>query len=154
MRAATLTEALSLWRGSPYADFSDERFVRQAVERLNDQRLTALEELAEARLDLGEHHLLAGELTDLVARHPWRERLQAAHLRALYGSGRQHEALFAYEQFRRQARDELGIDPGRSWSSCTGRSCARIPLSSRRHRRRLRPGPICRRLCRLVRTAG
>ncbi|WP_435233806.1 BTAD domain-containing putative transcriptional regulator [Micromonospora aurantiaca (nom. illeg.)] len=113
VRAATLTEALSLWRGSPYADFSDERFVRQAVERLNDQRLTALEELAEARLDLGEHHLLAGELTDLVARHPWRERLRAAHLRALYGSGRQHEALFAYEQFRRQARDELGIDPGR-----------------------------------------
>ncbi|MGA4684102.1 BTAD domain-containing putative transcriptional regulator [Micromonospora sp. AB353] len=113
VRAATLTEALSLWRGSPYADFSDERFVRQSVERLNDQRLTALEELAEARLDLGEHHLLAGELTDLVARHPWRERLRAAHLRALYGSGRQHEALFAYEQFRRQARDELGIDPGR-----------------------------------------
>ncbi|MEU8091521.1 BTAD domain-containing putative transcriptional regulator [Micromonospora chalcea] len=113
VRAATLTEALSLWRGSPYADFSDERFVRQAVERLNDQRLTALEELAEARLDLGQHHLLAGELTDLVAGHPWRERLRAAHLRALYGSGRQHEALFAYEQFRRQARDELGVDPGR-----------------------------------------
>ena len=120
VRAATLTEALSLWRGSPYADFSDERFVRQAVERLNDQRLTALEELAEARLDLGEHHLLAGELTDLVARHPWRERLRAAHLRALYGSGRQHEALFAYEQFRRQARDELGVDPGRELAELHG----------------------------------
>ncbi|OKJ46136.1 transcriptional regulator [Micromonospora sp. TSRI0369] len=120
VRAATLTEALSLWRGSPYADFSDERFVRQAVERLNDQRLTALEELAEARLGLGEHHLLAGELTDLVARHPWRERLRAAHLRALYGSGRQHEALFAYEQFRRQARDELGIDPGRELAELHG----------------------------------
>ncbi|MDO3700190.1 BTAD domain-containing putative transcriptional regulator [Micromonospora sp. C28SCA-DRY-2] len=111
-RAATLTEALSLWRGSPYADFGDERFVRQAAERLNDQYLAALEELAEARLELGEHHLLAGELADLVARHPWRERLRAAHLRALYGSGRQRDALAAYEQFRRQLRDELGIDPG------------------------------------------
>ncbi|MGC5323538.1 BTAD domain-containing putative transcriptional regulator [Micromonospora arida] len=111
-RAAELTEALSLWRGSPYADFGDERFVRQAVERLDDQRLAALEELAEARLDLGEHHLLAGELADLVTRHPWRERLRAAHLRALYRSGRQREALSAYEQFRRQMRDELGIDPG------------------------------------------
>ncbi|MER7417383.1 BTAD domain-containing putative transcriptional regulator [Micromonospora peucetia] len=111
-RAAALTEALSLWRGSPYADFGDERFVRQAAERLNDQRLAALEELAEARLDLGEHHLLAGELADLVVRHPWRERLRAAHLRALYGSGRQREALSAYEKFRRQMRDELGIDPG------------------------------------------
>ncbi|MET8197938.1 AfsR/SARP family transcriptional regulator [Micromonospora taraxaci] len=84
-RVAELTEALSLWRGSPYADFGDERFVRQAVERLDDQRLAALEELAEARLDLGEHHLLAAELADLVTRHPWRERLRAAHLRALYG---------------------------------------------------------------------
>ncbi|MER6758430.1 BTAD domain-containing putative transcriptional regulator [Micromonospora echinofusca] len=111
-RAAALTEALSLWRGSPYADFRDERFVRQAAERLEDQRLAALEELAEARLDLGEHHLLAGELADLVERHPWRERLRAAHLRALYGSGRQREALSAYERFRRQLRDELGIDPG------------------------------------------
>ncbi|MEU2663792.1 BTAD domain-containing putative transcriptional regulator [Micromonospora sp. NPDC007220] len=111
-RAATLTEALSLWRGSPYADFRDERFVRQTAERLDEQRLAALEDLAEARLDLGEHHLLAGELADLVARHPWRERLRAAHLRALYGSGRQREALSAYEQFRRQVRDELGIDPG------------------------------------------
>ncbi|MGN9769062.1 BTAD domain-containing putative transcriptional regulator [Micromonospora sp. SD12] len=111
-RAAALTEALSLWRGSPYADFRDERFVRQAAERLDDQRLAALEELAEARLDLGEHHLLAGELADLVTRHPWRERLRAAHLRALYGSGRQREALSAYERFRRQLRDELGIDPG------------------------------------------
>ncbi|WP_233257776.1 BTAD domain-containing putative transcriptional regulator [Micromonospora sp. S4605] len=111
-RAATLTEALSLWRGSPYADFSDERFVRQAAQRLDDQYLAALEELAEARLELGEHHLLAGELADLVTRHPWRERLRAAHLRALYGSGRQRDALAAYEQFRRQLRDELGVDPG------------------------------------------
>ncbi|SCG76935.1 BTAD domain-containing putative transcriptional regulator [Micromonospora coxensis] len=111
-RAATLTEALALWRGSPYADFSDERFARQAAERLNDQYLAALEEQVEARLDLGEHHLLAGELADLVARHPWRERLRAAHLRALYASGRQRDALAAYEQFRRQLRDELGIDPG------------------------------------------
>ncbi|GIJ10452.1 BTAD domain-containing putative transcriptional regulator [Micromonospora andamanensis] len=111
-RVATLTEALSLWRGCPYADFSDERFVRQAAERLNDQYLAVLENLAEARLELGEHHLLAGELADLVARHPWRERLRAAHLRALYGSGRQRDALAAYQQFRRQLRDELGIDPG------------------------------------------
>ncbi|WP_407952132.1 BTAD domain-containing putative transcriptional regulator [Plantactinospora sonchi] len=111
-RAATLTEALSLWRGPPYADFSDERFVREAAHRLDDQYLAATEELAEARLDLGEHHLLAGELADLVARHPWRERLRAAQLRALYGSGRQRDALAGYEQFRRQLRDELGVDPG------------------------------------------
>ncbi|MGK5671652.1 BTAD domain-containing putative transcriptional regulator [Micromonospora sp. URMC 106] len=111
-RVALLTEALALWRGPAYADFADEPFARQAVERLGEQRLTALEDLAEARLALGEHTLLAGELTDLVGEHPWRERLRAAHLRALYGSGRQREALAAYERFRRDLRDELGLDPG------------------------------------------
>ncbi|MGW4502610.1 BTAD domain-containing putative transcriptional regulator [Micromonospora sp. NPDC004336] len=111
-RVALLTEALALWRGPAYADFADEPFARQAVDRLGEQRLTALEELAEARLALGEHALLTGELADLVDRHPWRERLRAAHLRALYGSGRQREALAAYERFRRDLRDELGLDPG------------------------------------------
>ena len=85
--------------------------MRPAVERLDEQRLAALEELAEARLALGEHTLVAGELADLVAANPWRERLRAAHLRALYGSGRQREALAAYERFRRRLRDELGLDP-------------------------------------------
>ncbi|NBE98004.1 hypothetical protein FE391_34160, partial [Nonomuraea sp. KC401] len=40
------------------------------------------------RLELGEHGLLAGELGDLIRRHPLRERLRAAHMRALYGAGR------------------------------------------------------------------
>ncbi|SCL71288.1 Predicted ATPase [Micromonospora citrea] len=111
-RVALLTEALALWRGPAYADFADEPFARQAVERLGEQRLAALEDLAEARLALGEHALLTGELADLVDRHPWRERLRAVHLRALYGSGRQREALAAYDRFRRDLRDELGLDPG------------------------------------------
>ncbi|GAA3383513.1 BTAD domain-containing putative transcriptional regulator [Cryptosporangium minutisporangium] len=111
-RVALLTEALALWRGPAYADFADETFARPAVERLGEQRLTALEDLAEARLALGEHTVLASELADLVTEHPWRERLRAAYLRALYGSGRQREALAAYERFRDDLRDEFGLDPG------------------------------------------
>jgi predicted ATPase/DNA-binding SARP family transcriptional activator len=111
-RAALLTEALALWRGAAYAEFADEEFARGAITRLEEQRLTAVEDLAEARLQLGEHAALVGELGDLVARHPLRERLRAAQLRALYWCGRQAEALDSYEQLRQNLSDELGLDPG------------------------------------------
>ncbi|QFG21654.1 BTAD domain-containing putative transcriptional regulator [Actinomadura sp. WMMB 499] len=111
-RAGLLGEALGAWRGAPFADFADEPFVRPAAARLEELRLTALEEHAEVRLELGEHGALAGELAAAVAAHPLRERLRAAHLRALYRAGRQHEALEAFDRFRALLADELGLDPG------------------------------------------
>ncbi|GGP05135.1 winged helix-turn-helix domain-containing protein [Nonomuraea glycinis] len=111
-RAGLLADALALWRGPAYADFADEKHTRGAILRLEEQRLTALELHAEARLELGEHGLLVGELGDLVARHPLRERLRAAHLRALYRAGRQSEALAAYAELRDRLAEELGLDPG------------------------------------------
>ncbi|MEV0143381.1 MULTISPECIES: BTAD domain-containing putative transcriptional regulator [unclassified Nonomuraea] len=111
-KAELLSDALALWRGPAYTDFGDEEFVRSAATRLEEQRLTALEERAETRLELGEHALLADELGELVAAHPLRERLRAAHLRALYRSGRQAEALAGYDDLRRRLADELGLDPG------------------------------------------
>jgi predicted ATPase/DNA-binding SARP family transcriptional activator len=110
-RAALLTEAVGLWRGPAHADVADEEFARNAIARLEEARLTALEDLAEVRLDLGEHRLLVGELGDLVDRHPLRERLRASHMRALYRSGRQGEALEGYERLRLRLREELGVDP-------------------------------------------
>ncbi|MGW5682853.1 AfsR/SARP family transcriptional regulator [Nonomuraea sp. NPDC003754] len=111
-RAALLTEALRLWRGPAYADVADEEFARTAAQRLAEQRLAVLEEQAEARLESGEHILLTGELADLVARHPLRERLRAVQLRALYLAGRQSEALASYADLRDRLADELGLDPG------------------------------------------
>ncbi|RSN68492.1 BTAD domain-containing putative transcriptional regulator [Actinomadura sp. WAC 06369] len=111
-RAALLAEALGTWRGAAFADFADEPFVRPAAARLEELRLTALEEHAEVRLDLGEHGALAGELAAAVAAHPLRERLRAAHMRALYRAGRQHEALEGFDRFRALLADELGLDPG------------------------------------------
>ncbi|MBN6052402.1 winged helix-turn-helix domain-containing protein [Nonomuraea sp. RK-328] len=110
--AALLSEALGLWRGPAFADFADEEFTRAAILRLEEQRLAALERHAEARLELGEHGLLAGELGDLVARHPLRERLRAVHMRALYRAGRQSEALAGYTELRERLAEELGLDPG------------------------------------------
>lgn len=112
VRVALLTDALALWRGPAYADFRDAGFTRAAVTRLEEQRLTAVEDLAELRLDLGEHGLVADELADLVAAHPLRERLRAAQMRALYRAGRQAEALAAYQDLRVRLGDELGLDPG------------------------------------------
>lgn len=110
-RAALLTEALELWRGPAYGDFADGLFVRGPAQRLAEQRLTVLEEHAEARLDAGDHALLAGELSGLVALHPLRERLRAAQMRALYAAGRQSEALASYEDLRTRLVGELGVDP-------------------------------------------
>ncbi|MFJ6197310.1 BTAD domain-containing putative transcriptional regulator [Micromonospora sp. NPDC092111] len=110
--AASLTEALRLWRGEPYADVADAEWVRAEATRLAEARLVVLEKLADARLARGEHALVATELAELVARHPLRESLRALQLRALYAAGRQAEALDSYADLRRRLADELGLDPG------------------------------------------
>jgi predicted ATPase/DNA-binding SARP family transcriptional activator len=110
-RAALLFEALGLWRGPALADFGEEEFARTTIARLEEQRLTALEHHAEARLELGQHGLLADELGELVARNPLRERLRAAHMLALYRAGRQSEALATYGDLRNDLASELGLDP-------------------------------------------
>ncbi|WP_461037544.1 AfsR/SARP family transcriptional regulator, partial [Streptomyces mayteni] len=111
-RAELLGEALRLWRGEAFAEFADAGFARAAVDRLAEERLTAREELAEARLELGEHLALAAELAESVARHPTRERLRGLQLRALHRAGRQGEALAGYRELRRALATELGLDPG------------------------------------------
>lgn len=111
-RAGLLAEALDLWRGAALADFADEEFTQADVARWEEQRLAAVEAYAEARLDLGEHRELVGELGEHVARHPYRERLRAAHMRALYRAGRASEALDSFQELRRRLADELGLDPG------------------------------------------
>ncbi|GAA2655146.1 hypothetical protein GCM10010400_09610 [Streptomyces aculeolatus] len=112
VRAARLREALALWRGGAYEDVADQDFARAEAARLEENRLTAVEELAHARLALGEHGPLAAELGGLVDRHPLRERLRAAHMTALYRAGRQSEALAAYGDLRRRLARDLGLEPG------------------------------------------
>ncbi|MFI0990193.1 BTAD domain-containing putative transcriptional regulator [Streptomyces exfoliatus] len=111
-RAALLTDALGLWRGPAYTDFPDAAFVRATAAALEEERLAALEDLAETRLDLGDHDTVAAELAEQVARHPLRERLRAAHIRALYRTGRQREALDSYQDLRTRLAQDLGLDPG------------------------------------------
>jgi DNA-binding SARP family transcriptional activator len=112
--ADTLREALALWRGPPLADFAYEPFAQAEITRLEELRLVALERRIEADLVLGRHAELVGELEALIPKHPLRERLRAQLMLALYRSGRQAEALEAYQEARRALVDELGIDPSQS----------------------------------------
>ncbi len=74
-------------------------------------RLAALEQRIEAELELGRHAQVVPELEALVQANPLRERLCAALMRALYGAGRQAEALDVYRRTRQTFVDELGIEP-------------------------------------------
>jgi DNA-binding SARP family transcriptional activator len=109
--AAALRDALALWRGPALADFARELFAQPEIGRLEELRLVALERRIEADLACGRHGDLIGELEALVAAHPLRERLRWLLILALYRSGRQADALDAYQEARRVLVDELGIEP-------------------------------------------
>jgi YVTN family beta-propeller protein len=111
-RATLLHEALTLWRDEPLAELRTEPFFAAAVAQLEELRLATLEERIDADLAVGRHAALVAELDTLVAEHPYRERLRAQLMLALYRSGRQAEALDAYQAGRRVLRDELGLEPG------------------------------------------
>jgi YVTN family beta-propeller protein len=110
--ATVLREGLGMWRGPPLAEFEYEPFARGVIAQLDELHLAAVEDRLEADLTLGRARELVGELRDLVARHPLRERLRGQLMLALHRSGRQAEALGTYQQFRRSLSEELGLDPG------------------------------------------
>ncbi|MDX2703095.1 BTAD domain-containing putative transcriptional regulator [Streptomyces sp. PA03-6a] len=112
--AGLLRGALELWRGSALADVGDAPFARAQVARLEELRIAAVEDriAAELTLDARHHQELVAELQELVTRYPLRERLRAQLMRALYGCGRQSEALRVYEDARRELAESLGADPG------------------------------------------
>jgi YVTN family beta-propeller protein len=107
-----INAALALWRGAALADIREAAFAAAAAERLDGERLTALEKLAEARLRMGHHRELVPELEALVADSPYREGFQAQLMMALYRSGRQAEALAVFRRARKHLVSELGIEPG------------------------------------------
>jgi WD40 repeat protein/DNA-binding SARP family transcriptional activator len=109
--AGTYRTALGLWRGPALEDLADEPSLRPEIVRLEELRLAASEERIAVELALGRHQELVAEVEALACRHPFRERLWAQLMVALYRSGRQREALDAYERVRETLDAELGIDP-------------------------------------------
>jgi DNA-binding SARP family transcriptional activator/class 3 adenylate cyclase len=110
-RVKQLREALALWRGPPLADFTFEPFAETEIARVEELRSAAVEDRIEADLEGGGAAELVGELEGLVKQSPLREQLRGQLMLALYRSGRQAEALRAYQEARRVLVDELGIEP-------------------------------------------
>lgn len=100
-----------MWRGPAFADAIDVADVQIEAARLEEFRVSLLEVLVEAELACGRHHDVVVRLKDLANAHPYRERLWAALITALYRSGRQSDALRAFNELRCLLREELGIDP-------------------------------------------
>ncbi len=109
--AGQIRDALALWHGEAFADLADLAFLQPEIARLRELRLRAFEDRFEADLALGRGREIAGELESLVAEEPLREHLRALLMRAMYGAGRQADALRVYQEGRRLLADELGIDP-------------------------------------------
>lgn len=109
--AELLKAAEGRWRGQPLGELAHEPFAMAESARLEELRLTITEARIDAELTCGHHGELVGELDALTNLHPLREGLWAARLLALYRSGRQADALRAYQELRRTLGDELGIEP-------------------------------------------
>ncbi|MEY2422182.1 MAG: hypothetical protein QOI95_2249 [Acidimicrobiaceae bacterium] len=107
-----LTSALDLWRGPALADFAYEPFARSEIVRLEELHLAAMEDRFAATLDLGGEVDVVPELEVVVREHPFRERFWAQLMLALYRSGRQSDALRAFQRARDVLVDELGVEPG------------------------------------------
>ena len=127
-RAASIAkEALGLWHGPVLADVTLHLESRAEAERLDELRSRAFEIRVEADLALGRHAELVGELRRLVEEAPYRERLVAQLMVALYRSGRHVEALEVYERTRRDLEDDLGLRPGEELQRLAGQIVRQEP---------------------------
>ena len=109
--ASLLREALGLWRGDPLADVPSPVLRDREVASLEDQRQQAVAARIDADLHLGRHSEVVAELRQLVAAHPLQEQFHAQLMLSLYRSGRQADALAAYQDARRIVTGELGLEP-------------------------------------------
>jgi DNA-binding SARP family transcriptional activator len=107
---ALLHQALGLWRGTPFSGLEAVPFVEAQSARLEASRLTALEDRLDADLEAGAHGAVVAEMEGLVAEHPFRERIWAQLMTALYRSGSQTAAVRAFARLRASLA-EVGLEP-------------------------------------------
>jgi DNA-binding SARP family transcriptional activator/tetratricopeptide (TPR) repeat protein len=104
-------EALALWRGAAL-DGVTGAFAEAEAARLEELRLRAMEERAEAMLALGRHAELIADLRRSTAEHPLSETSHFQLMTALHRSGRRGDALEVFRALRQRSVDELGLEPG------------------------------------------
>jgi DNA-binding SARP family transcriptional activator len=109
--AKTLRTALHLWRGPIGEDLPNTPTQRAWAAQLTERRLTANDDLAEARLRIGDHIGLVATLRQQLATNPHRERTAELLIRALHATGDRTAAITTYQQFRTQLANDLGTQP-------------------------------------------
>ncbi|WIX98224.1 BTAD domain-containing putative transcriptional regulator [Amycolatopsis mongoliensis] len=109
--ADLLAECLALWRGSPLGELPGP-FAAAERRRLTEWRFQLVEERADLMLEAGRHREVIPDLGEAVQAEPFRERLRAQLMLALYRSGQRSEALAEFDAARRRFTGELGLDPG------------------------------------------
>lgn len=124
---ARLASALASWRGAAFGEFSGLAWADLEAARLEELRLTAIEQQAEATLRLGRAAQVVADLGRLAAEQPLREETWRLLALALYQSGRQGDALAALRRARAHLATELGIDPGPALRSLEDDILAQAP---------------------------
>lgn len=106
-----LGRAVALWRGPALTGLSGHLLETEAA-RLAELYIGTKESYLAAKLQLGHHASVVGELAAMVREHPLREQQRTMLMRALYQCGRRSEALATFHEGRRIYIEELGLEPG------------------------------------------
>jgi DNA-binding SARP family transcriptional activator len=125
--AAAFDAALACWAGDPLADLVIFPFYDGLVRGLQEIQLDLVESRNAAYLRCGRHLEVLRDIGFWIAANPWRERLRAHQMVALYRSGRQIEALAAYEDLRQLLVTDFGVDPHEDVQQLHGRILSRDP---------------------------
>ncbi|MEU8019890.1 BTAD domain-containing putative transcriptional regulator [Micromonospora parva] len=104
-----LGKAAELWRGG--CDL-DELAGDPLLASVTEEYATLLRRFAEVARDVGEPERPLPRLRELADRLEFHEPLHTALIVTLAASGRQAEALAAYQRVRANLREQLGLDPG------------------------------------------
>ncbi len=115
--AEALAGALSLWRGKALDGMRDVPLLAAAAKRLDRQFLAAIEDWAEAEIEMDCGASMVERLAEVAQQHPLRERLRILQMTALCQAGRQPEALAVYDEMRRSLAHELGLSPSSALES-------------------------------------
>jgi SARP family transcriptional regulator, regulator of embCAB operon len=106
-----LAAALAEWRGPVLDDLRQFGFVDTFATALLEVKVVAQTALAEAEIACGRAESVIGQLEELTAEHPFRERVWAQLMTAYYVVDRQSDALNAYRRLKANLAENLGIDP-------------------------------------------
>lgn len=109
----SLEDALSRWTGTTALHGATGPLAVQERRRLDELHLDTLETALALRLREGTQRDTVAELSTLVRKHPFRERLWILLMLGLAGDDRRGEALIAYHDLRALLKEDLGIGPSR-----------------------------------------